>query len=299
MEDIRERLKRGDVIVGDGSLGTLLYRYGLKQGEPPESFTLTKPHILEEIASLYLEAGAEIITTNSFGGSSLRLQQFSMDKDADAINRRAAEAVRKAVGRRAYVSASIGPTARLKPLGDADPDEVYASFRNQIHALLAGSADIVCVETMTDLDEAILAVKAARSLDPRTPIMATMTFNKTPRGFFTIMGVSIARAAEALQDAGASIIGSNCGNGSENMVEIAREFVQHSRLPVAIQSNAGLPVAGESGLSYPETPDFLARKADEMLKLGVQIIGGCCGTGPDHIRAIRETVDAHLSVFRD
>jgi len=293
MEDILKRLLRGDVIVGDGALGTLLMQRGLKQGEPPEAYNLTKPHILEEIAALYLDAGAEIVTTNSFGGSPLRLRHFSLERDTEAINRSAVEAVRRAVRDKAYVSGSVGPTARMiKPVGDTEPEEIYAGFRRQIGALLAAGVDMICIETMTDLTEATLAIKAARSLDPWIPIMATMTFGKIPQGFFTLMGTSVGNAAAALESAGANMIGSNCGDGMENMVGIAREFRHHSHLPIAIQGNAGLPVAADSGLVYPETPDFVAGKAIELLDLGVQIIGGCCGTGPEHIRAIRKVVDA-------
>ncbi len=292
MDNILERLRRGDVIVGDGALGTLLMQRGLPRGEPPEACNLTKPYVLEEIASLYLNAGAEIITTNTLGASPLRLQHFSLDKETEAINRSAVEAVRRAVGNNAYVSASVGPTARmLKPLGNTDPDEVLSAFRRQIGALLAAGADMICIETMIDLTEAALAIKAVRSLDSRIPIMATMTYGKTPRGYFTVMGASVQNAAITLEKAGADIVGSNCGDGMEKMVDIAREFRRHSHLPVAIQGNAGLPVATKTGLIYPETPDFVAGKAVQLLQLGVQIIGGCCGTGPDHIRAIKKVVE--------
>jgi 5-methyltetrahydrofolate--homocysteine methyltransferase len=296
MDNILKRLQRGDVVVGDGALGTLLMQRGLKQGEPPEVYNLTRPYMLEEIASMYLEAGAEIVTTNTFGASPLRLKHFSLDKEMEEINRSAVEIVRRAVRDRAYVSASIGPSARiLKPHGDADLEEVFSSFQSQTRALLAAGPDIICIETMADPIEASLAIKAVRSLNGIIPIMATMTFNKTPKGFFTYLGASVKDAAAALETAGANIIGSNCGDGAENMIGIAREFRQFSRAPIAIQGNAGLPIESETGLEYTEKPDFVAAKAIEMLKLGVQIVGGCCGTGPDHIRAIRQAVDAFIS----
>ncbi len=295
MENILERLKHGDIIVGDGALGTLLMQRGLQENDPPERINLTEPRHLEEISSIYLEAGAEIITTNTFGASSLRLQHYSLEAETERINRIAVEAARKAVGDRAYVSGSVGPTAKLlKPYGDTDPEAAFASFRQQIGALISGGIDIVCIETMTDLTETELAVKAARELNPEIPVMATVTFRKTPRGFFTIMGSSIRETAERLKNAGANIIGSNCGNGSGTMLEIAREMMQYAELPVAIQSNAGLPVFSDEGLSYPETPEFFAEKAASMLQFGVQIVGGCCGTGPDHTRALRKVADAYL-----
>ncbi len=293
MENILKRLQRGEVIVGDGALGTMLMQRGLKHGEPPETFNIEKPRILEEIASLYVDAGAEIVTTNTFGATSLRLRQFSLEKNVEAINRGGVEAVRKAVGNKAYVSGSVGPTAKMvKPLGNTEPEEILSAYQEQIRALLAAGVDMICIETMMDIAEATLAVKAARSLNSKIPVMATMTFQKHPQGFVTFMGASIADAAMALKDAGADIVGSNCGDGMVNMVGIAREFMQHSRIPVAIQGNAGLPVSTDSGLAYPETPEFVAGKAAEIVDLGVQIIGGCCGTTPDHIRAIRKMVDA-------
>lgn len=294
MLNILDRLKRGDVIVGDGAFGTMLMQRGLKQGDPPETINLAAPQILEEISALYLEAGAEIVTTNSFGGSSLRLQHFSLENDMERINRAAVEAARRAVGDRAYVSGSVGPTAKmLKPFGDTDPEEIFESFRAQIGVLISSGIDIVCIETMTDVAEAELAVKAARAISTEIPVMATVTFDKSAKGFRTLMGTSIRETAERLAAAGADIVGSNCGNGSEIMLQIAREYMQYSALPVAIQSNAGLPVQSNEKLVYPETPEFAAEKAAEMVKLGVRIIGGCCGTGPEHIRAIRRVVDAY------
>jgi 5-methyltetrahydrofolate--homocysteine methyltransferase len=295
MENILERLQRGDVIVGDGALGTMLMKRGLKHGDPPEAFNLEKPHILEEIASLYLDAGAEIVTTNTFGASSLRLRQFSLEKEMETINRNAVEAVRRAVRDKAYVSGSVGPIM-IKPMGNTEPDDAYAAFQQQMHVLIAAGVDMICIETMMDFTEATLAVKAARSLSPQIPVMATMTFGKTPKGFVTLAGTSVAKAAAELENAGANIVGSNCGDGMENMVGIAREFMKHSRIPVAIQGNAGLPISSESGLVYPETPEFVAGKATDMLDLGVRIIGGCCGTTPDHIRAIRKVVDARRKI---
>jgi 5-methyltetrahydrofolate--homocysteine methyltransferase len=299
MENILKRLQRGEVVVGDGALGTMLMQRGLKHGEPPEVCNITRPYVLEEIASLYLDAGSEIVTTNTFGASPLRLKQFSLEKETEEINRSAVEAVRRAVGDRAYVSASIGPSAlMLKPLGNGDPEEVFSSFQRQARALLDAGPDMICIETMTDPAEASLAIKAVRSLDNSIPVMATMTFGETAKGFFTFLGTSVKDAASALEKAGANIIGSNCGEGIEKMIGIAREFRKFSRFPIAIQSNAGYPVKSETGLVYSETPDIFAGKAVELLNSGAQIIGGCCGTEPDHIRAIRKTVDAYRTAIK-
>ncbi len=289
----RERLRRGDVLVGDGAWGTMLMARGLTPGTPPESFVLERPDTIREIARLYLEAGADLITTDTFGGTSLNLSGYGLADRADDINRRAVTLVREIAGGRAYLSASVGPSARiLTPVGETAPEEVRAAFEQQIRALVEAGADLVCVETMTDLQEARLAVEAARAVSPAIPVIATMTFDPTPRGFFTIMGVSVAQAARTLEAAGADVLGSNCGQGIDAMVEVARAFREVTSRPLIIQANAGQPDISRGDLVYPETPDFMAARVGSLLEAGVSIIGGCCGTTPDHIRAIRAAIPA-------
>jgi 5-methyltetrahydrofolate--homocysteine methyltransferase len=292
MKSLLGRLKAGEILVSDGAIGTMLLDYGLKPGEPPESFNLNRLDILNEIASRYLDAGADIIQTNTFGASPMRLSLFSLDDRTEEINRNAVLAARKAAKDGAYIAASCGPSGKLlKPYGDAEPEEVYQSFVRQINAIIDAGVDAVSVETMTDLTEAKLAIKASKTISPSTPIIAAMTFDPTPKGFHTVMGVSIEEAAQGLEEAGADVIGSNCGNGIENMIRIAREFKKHTQLPIIIQSNAGIPEMQGDKPVYSETPEFMAEKAKELVWLGVSIIGGCCGTTPEHIRSIRESVD--------
>jgi 5-methyltetrahydrofolate--homocysteine methyltransferase len=287
-----ERLAAGERLVGDGAMGSLLLAHGLAPGQPPEAITLARPALLEEIARAYLDAGADLLETNTFGGSPLKLALHGLEGETERVNRIAVEAARRAAGERAYVAGSCGPSGRLlAPYGDASPDAVHASFRRQAAALIAAGADCVCVETMTDLAEARLAIQAAKDVAPRIPVLATMTFDPTPRGYFTIMGVSVAAAAAGLAEAGADVIGSNCGNGIEHMVAIAREFRRHTALPLLIQPNAGLPRMEGEATVYDETPEFLARKARGLIDAGVSIIGGCCGTTPAHIAALRTLVD--------
>ncbi|MCK4655213.1 MAG: homocysteine S-methyltransferase family protein [Candidatus Cloacimonetes bacterium] len=292
MKSILERIKNGEILVADGAMGTMLFARGLKPGEPPESVNLKNPEILEEIAQAYLDARADIIQTNTFGASPLKLSDYGLEDKAEEINRIAVERVRKVVGEKAYVSGSCGPSGKLlNPFGDTEPGEIYKSFERQIKSLIEAGIDIICIETMTDLNEATLAIKAAKSISPEMPIMTTMTFDETPRGFYTIMGVSINDAVTGLQKAGADIIGSNCGNGIENMIIIAREFKKFSRLPIIIQSNAGLPGLKNGEIFYSETPEFFREKAKDLINAGVSIIGGCCGTTPEHIQSIRKVVD--------
>lgn len=293
MEAFLERIKKGEILIADGAMGSLLMARAkdLIKGKCPEFINLSRTDILEEVAGLYLEAGADIVQTNTFGGSPLKLSDYSLEDKTGEINRVAVQAVKKVVEGRAYVSASCGPSGKmLKPYGNTEAAEMSESFSRQLKVLIDAGTDIICVETMTDLQEAVLAVKAAKSISPSTPVMATMTFDKTPRGFFTMMGVTIEKAVQELAAAGADVVGSNCGNGIENMILIAKEFKQFTSLPVIIQSNAGLPEVKGDGVIYPETPEFMAEKSKELAAAGVSIIGGCCGTTPEHIRVIGETV---------
>jgi len=281
-------------LLGDGALGTMLIQKGLKAGECPDIWNIEKPDILEDIASLYIKAGSDIISTNTFGGHPLKLEQYSLQDKTEEINKAAIKAVHDAVKGRAYLAASCGPCGKLlKPYGDTDPEKISEGHRRQLGALIEEGVDVIYLETMIDLAEAAIGVKTAKSIAPEIPVCAAMTFDLTPRGFFTVMGNTIEQAAEELERAGADVVGSNCGNGIENMVKIAEEFRKHSKLPVLIQSNAGLPIVRGNILEYPETPEFMAENVRRMLDLGINIIGGCCGTTPDHIAAFRKTIDTH------
>jgi 5-methyltetrahydrofolate--homocysteine methyltransferase len=292
MKPLLDRLQAKEILVADGAMGSFLFQRGLKAGESPESVNLNNPQVLVQIADLYFKAGADIVQTNSFGGSPLKLAQYGLDNKTEEINRIAAQCVRQVVGDKAYVSGSCGPTGKmLKPLGEVEVDKMREGFHRQITGLVKGGVDIICVETMTDLTEAILAVKAAKSIDPGLPVMATMTFDPTPRGFFTIMGISITQAVKDLTEAGADVLGSNCGNGLEKMIQIAQEFREETKLPIIIQSNAGKPEMKKGKLEYPEGPAFFGEKVKDLIRAGVSIIGGCCGTTPEHIQAIRQAVD--------
>jgi 5-methyltetrahydrofolate--homocysteine methyltransferase len=254
---------------------------------------LTRPEVLAEIAELYLDSGADLMTTNTFGGSPLKLALHGLDDRTEEINRVAVGALRSVVTGKAYISASVGPTGRiLEPYGDTAPEVVANAFNRQMGALIEAGADLICVETMIDLNEAAIAVRAARSISTGVPVIATMTFEATPRGFFTTMGATVEQACSTLIEAGADIIGSNCGNGIDTMLEIAREFAAHATSPVIIQSNAGLPDPGGGELVYPESPEYMAERVSQLMDLGIAIIGGCCGTTPEHIRAIRAAIDA-------
>jgi 5-methyltetrahydrofolate--homocysteine methyltransferase len=287
-----DRLRRGPAILGDGAWGTMLMARGLPTGDAPERVCLERPELLSEIAALYLEAGAEVVTTNTFGANPARLSLHGLEGSLEEICRAAVAAVRQAVGERAWVSGSVGPTGKLlAPLGDLDPSAARDGFARQAAALAAAGADLLCVETMTDLAEAEVAVRAARAAAPGLPIVATMSFEATRRGYFTVMGASPAKAAVRFAEAGADVVGANCGDGAA-MAGIARELRASGPLPVAVRPNAGLPTLVDGALTWPEAPEAMAARVPELLDAGVSLLGGCCGTTPDHVRALRAALAA-------
>jgi 5-methyltetrahydrofolate--homocysteine methyltransferase len=291
MNAFLERVRKGPVLVADGAMGTMLQARGLPVGAAPESMNLDHPEIVQQIGCAFIDAGAQMIETNTFGGSPLKLAMHGLENRMEAINRNAVEAARRAAGGRAYVAGSCGPCGRLlEPLGDVSAEDLADGFRRQIGVLADAGVDVLCIETMTDLTEATLAVRAAREVAPDLPVLATMTFDASPQGYCTIMGVSVEAAAAGLVEAGADVIGSNCGNGSAAMIEIARAFRARSGLPLLIQPNAGLPRQEGASLVYPETPEQMADAARALVEAGAEIVGGCCGTTPEHIRAVREAV---------
>ncbi len=246
MEPFLDRTGRGEILISDGALGTMLFDAGLVPGQCPEQVVLEKPELLQDIARRYIEAGSDIVHTDTFGATPLKLSDYALHERTGEINRQAVALLKEVAGDRAYVSGSCGPTGRiLKPFGDVDPAEVLDGYRAQMDTLISAGADLLCIETMIDLREAVLAVEAARSISSEIPVMTTMTFDKIPKGFFTIWGAGIEESVKALQDAGADVVGSNCGNGIEIMVEIARAFREATQFPLLIQSNAGQPESRE------------------------------------------------------
>jgi 5-methyltetrahydrofolate--homocysteine methyltransferase len=292
VRSILERISHGEVLLCDGAMGTMLMEHGLKPGECPEEWNQSHPDVITEIARLYAKAGADIIQTNTFGGTPLRLVPYGLDSHTEDVTAGGIRAARNGSGGQTLVALSCGPTGRqLKLCGDSELHEIQASFERQIRAAFIEGIDAIIIETMTDLTEATLAIESAKTSAPGVPIVATMTFDLTPSGFMTIKGVTVAQAAAGLTAAGADLIGSNCGNGIDNMVRVASEFRKHTSLPLAIQSNAGLPRMDGDRCIYAETPIFMTARIEALLKSGVSIIGGCCGTTPEHIAAFRQEID--------
>lgn len=289
--DWRTALRERGVLVCDGGWGTELAKRGMPAGQAPELWNAIHASDVEAVAASYVEAGADIILTNTFGGTRWKLQKFGLADRVAELNRLGAQISKRAAGGRAAVFASVGPTGEfVEPLGERPRDEFIACFAEQIRALAEGGADGLVIESMSELGEATAAVEAARSVCG-LPVVVSMTFDHGPGGAATMMGVRPAQAAEALEKAGADIVGSNCGSGTDNMIEVARLMRAATGLPLWMKPNAGLPELLEGRTVYRETPAAMASKVESMIRAGADIVGGCCGSTPEHIRRIRAEVD--------
>jgi 5-methyltetrahydrofolate--homocysteine methyltransferase len=289
---ITEILKTGKILVSDGAWGTYLYLKGLKADECPDEWSLTHPDEVEDIARSYFNAGSDMVETNSFGANYYKLEHFGLQYKVAAINEAAASASRRAAGDNRYVIASVGPTGKLLLMGDVTEEGFYRCFKEQAEALEKGGADAVCIETMSDAEEAVQAIRAARE-HTQLEIISTFTFEKTPQGEFrSMMGLTPVEAVRRAVAAGADIVGTNCGNGMERMIEIVEEIkAAFPDVYILVHANAGLPVHIDGKDVFPETPEKMALLVPRLVAAGANIIGGCCGTTPAHIEAIRKAVD--------
>ena len=285
-----ERLDGGETLISDGATGTYLQVHGLEPGGCPEEFNISHPDVVRGMAAAYFESGSDMVLTNSFGGNLFMLRKYGHGEQCHEFNLLAAQHARSAAGAGRYVVGSVGPTGEfLHPLGDVREETMYEVFVEQITALEEGGADAVVIETMTALEESTLAIKAAKE-NTKLTVMASMVFDKGPRGFFTMMGVTPEKAVRELEKAGADVVGSNCGNGIENMLELAGQMRRLTDGCLLIHSNAGIPKILGGEIVYTETPEWMAERFRSLADLGINIIGGCCGTNPDHIRAIVKAV---------
>ena len=291
MKKISQEILSGKILISDGAWGTFLQQKGLLPAECPESWNILHPEKVFEIAQSYIDAGSNMIETNSFGGNRFKLSFFGKEDQVYDLNKAAAEISRKAAGLDKYVLGSIGPTGKFLITGDVTEDELYETFKEQAIALEAGGADALIIETMTDIDEAKIAIKACKE-NTSCEVICTMTFDKTDEAVFhTMMGVTPADMTTELVDAGADIIGANCGNGMENMVGITKEIrATNNKIPILIHANAGAPVYQNNETQFLETPDITAGFVNPLISAGANIIGGCCGTTPAHIKAIAQIV---------
>lgn len=273
------------LILTDGAWGTQLQARGLGLGEFPDLWNLTHPEQVSDVARAYVEAGSQVILTNTFGANRIRLAEQGLGERMEEINRRGAEISRQAADGRARVFASIGPTGKLLMSGDITPDEIQAAFLEQARALAEGGADGLVIETMSDLEEATLAVKAAR--ETGLPVAACMVFDSGKEKDRTMMGNTPEQAAKALAHAGADVIGANCGQGIAGFVSICRRLHATTDRPIWIKANAGLPVMVEGRAQYRTSPQEFAAYLPELMSAGACYLGGCCGTSPEFITAFK------------
>ncbi|MBU1095593.1 MAG: methionine synthase [Ignavibacteriae bacterium HGW-Ignavibacteriae-2] len=290
--DILRKLKSKKYLA-DGAWGTYLHKKGLKPGECPELWNSTNAKKVYEVAKSYVDAGSDIIETNSFGGSIIKLKEYQLGERCYELNKLAAEISRSAGGNDTIVFGSIGPTGKFIITGDVTEEELYESYTTQSKALEDGGADVICLETFYDLEEARISIAAAKE-NTSLPVACTFTFDKSMDGTFTtIMGVTPSEMAVHLKEFGADIIGTNCGNGLLDMILIVEQIkMSDGSLPLLVQSNAGLPIIEGGGLKYPEDPAFFISHFSKLMDAGADIIGGCCGTTPEHIAALRVKINS-------
>jgi len=294
MTSLLARVAAGEILISDGAMGTFLQAKGMQPGECPESWNASHPDAVKSIADAYIAAGSDIVETNSFGGTVYKLKEFGLADKVAEYNTAAARLAKEAIGGKGYVAASIGPTGQIveDEGGEVSEEDLYNAFKQQVLALVAGGADALCIETMSSATEAVQAIKAAKE-NCALPVICTFTFEPGSRGFRTMMGVDPATAAEIAVEAGADIIGANCGNGIANMIEITRAMhAAAPGTPILIHANAGMPVYEDGKTVFKETPDAMAGRVAELVAAGANIIGGCCGTNPDHIAAMAKAAKA-------
>ncbi len=285
MPDWKTWLAKKKVLIADGGWGTELYKLGLGPGDAPEAWNIDRPEDVRAVALSYVETGADLVLTNTFGGNPIKLAKMGLEGRMEEINRLGAEISRKAAGTRALVFASMGPTGVfMVPLGKVTEAEMVKCFAGQARALAAGGVDGIVVETMMDLAEAKAALRAVKE-NTSLPVAVTMTFDKNPRGYATMMGIRPEKAAAELERGGADIVGANCGAGIDYMIDVARLMRAATSLPIWCKPNAGLPELVGDRTVYRETPDVMAAQLKTLVGAGARIVGGCCGTTPAHIRA--------------
>lgn len=289
----RERIfSTNDILLADGAMGTELQKRGLESGACPELLNLNHPDIVRSVHRDYIAAGADIIETNTFGANRARLKLHDSENLVREIILAGVENVR-GQSSSVYIAGSMGPLGDLiEPLGLMSSSEAYDIFAEQASAFGEAKVDVIFIETMMAPEEIIIAIKAVKE-NTGLPVAALMTFELGQAGYRTMWGTSVAEAARLLTDAGADIIGSNCGKGFDEMTGVVAEFKKATSIPLLTMANAGIPVWEEGRSVYKETPEMIAGDVRQIIESGIRIIGGCCGTSPDHIREMRKILNLY------
>ena len=284
-----ERLGKGPVLVADGAMGTMLQAADLPPGTPGEVWVLERPEVIAGVHRAYVEAGAELILSCTFGGTRARLAHAGLADQVAEVNQRAVEIAREAAGDRAFVAGDIGPLGELlAPLGKRTYEEAVELFAEQAAALAEAGADVLYIETMSSLEEVQAAIEGARRAAPDLPLTATLSFDTKGR---TNMGVRPEQAAKKLAELGVDGLGANCGATLEMTEEAARKMRETAPdIPLIVKPNAGIPRMVEDQIVYDATPEIMAEYARRFVEMGARIVGGCCGSTPAHIEAIARAV---------
>ena len=285
LKDLKER-----PLLFDGAMGTMLMKAGKVALKTPILLNLDEPDLVTDIHRQYYAAGTDVVITNTFGGSPLKLVADGLEEQMAALNRAAVKLARQACPDGKYVAGDIGPSGKmLKPLGDAAPEDVQASFFFQAEVLIEGGVDLIIIETMFSLEEALAAVQGVKKAGDIL-LLASMTYTKTPNGFFTMMGETVSQCTTALEEAGADMTGANCTLNSTDTIDLTKELRAATDRPILIQPNAGKPVTSEGVTYYEQTPAEFAADARKIHIAGADMIGGCCGTTPEFIKAVKEVL---------
>ena len=287
-DSLKEILSHG-IQVLDGAWGTQFQQKGLPLGQSPDLWNLEQPEKVLEVAQSYVKAGSDIIITNTFGCSVLTLKKSGMESKVHELNEAGVRLSKQAAGERVKVFASMGPTGYLLMMGEVTEDEMFESFRLQAEGMKAGGADGIVVETMCDPEAAALAIRAAKTTG--LPVVGCMVFDSGENCDMTMMGTSVEDAAKAMLEAGADVIGSNCGRGMEGFLDVCRRLHAISGEPVWIKANRGLPEVVNGETVYSQTAEQFAAYIPELIANGAGFVGGCCGTSPEIIQAVRKCVD--------
>jgi len=278
------------IIILDGGMGSLLIDQGLPPGMPPEFWNISNPENVQACHKNYFDAGSDVVFTNTFGGSRLKLMAHKHGHSIEEYNKKAVELVKGICPEHGYIAGDIGPSgAFLPPVGTITVEEYFRNFLEQARYLSDAGVDFFVVETMVDVKEAEAAVKAIREISS-LPILASMTYKKTKRGYFTIMGNSVSECVKILEEAGADIVGANCTLGSDEMVDLVPLLKKETNLPISVKPNAGQPQLVNGKTIYNTTPQDFTRDIMLMIEAGANLVGGCCGSNPEFIKEIAEKV---------
>ena len=283
---LQERLKEKPLLF-DGAMGTMLMKAGRGSLKTPILLNQDEPDLVTDIHRQYYAAGADVVITNTFGGSPLKLAADGLQEQMVDLNCQAVKLTRQACPDGKYVAGDIGPSGKMiQPLGDIAPEEMQGNFFSQARVLIEAGVDLITIETMYSLDEALAAVQAVRKAGDIL-LLASMTYTRTKNGFFTVMGENISQCVSALAGVGADMMGANCTLNSTDTIDLTKELRAATDKPLLIQPNAGKPVTSKGITYYEQTPTEFARDAKKIRKAGADMIGGCCGTTPEFIQAVK------------